>query len=180
MNKKSLLIVMIIFVAVIVFAVVGYNYLSDNFESRIPQSDQNESQTKIPARDFTVYDSIGNEVSLSNIKGKPVVVNFWATWCGPCRSEMPYFDELAKKYKDDVVFLMINIDESDVSEFLKENNYSFDVYYDLDYSASNAYAVSSIPRTVFIDEEGYEIAYYSGAMNEKTLESYIGLLIGEK
>ena len=96
MNSKAKLIVGIVaFLLVIVLATVGYNYLSQNYNESDVQNEEVKQQEEFQkAPDITVLDNGGNEVKLSEKFGKPVIVNFWATWCGPCKSEMPAFDKL--------------------------------------------------------------------------------------
>ena len=138
------------------------------------------------ALDFVVIDSDGNKVSLFNYIGKPIVVNFWATWCGPCRSELPAFENLSKKYDGQVEFLMVNLTDGfsetidNAQRFINENQYTFPVYFDTESSAAYVYDVSSIPETVFINEEGYIVNSHIGAMSEKVLETYIKQLIKDE
>lgn len=136
-----------------------------------------ESSDKLP--DFKVYDMDGNAVTLYESFGKPLVVNFWATWCPPCKAEMPYFDELYKEYGDRVDFMMVNITDgqrdttASVKAFIGSNKYSFPVYCDSEMSAAMAYGVNSIPMTLFIDSEGELINYKVGAISESALESML-------
>ena len=105
----------------------------------IKDNQNKESQSKAP--DFTVINNNGDEVKLSDYIGKLVVVNFWATWCGPCASELPAFDNAYEKYKDEVEFLMVNLTDGysetvdKVKKYVKDNGYTFPVYYDTKYSA---------------------------------------------
>ncbi len=128
---------------------------------------------KVP--DFTVYDREGNEVQLSDFRGKPIILNFWASWCGPCKSEMPDFEELYQEYGEDIHFLMINMTDGyqetveSAGQFLEKSQYTFPVYFDLDYEAAVAYGVTSLPTTFFIDAEGYGVAYGIGAMTRDKL-----------
>lgn len=137
------------------------------------------------APDFTVYDKDGAAVSLSDFVGKPVVLNFWASWCGPCKNEMPDFDEVYKQYGDDVVFLMVNITDGtnetvdSASSFIQSAGYTFPVYYDTELAAVSVYGVSSIPMTFFIDANGDVAAYHTGTMSKDLLLSGINMIYSE-
>ncbi len=136
-----------------------------------------ESENKLP--DFTVYTEDKKAVTLYEKLSKPTVVNFWATWCPPCQSEMPAFNELYKEYGDDIEFMMINLTDgqrdtvANVKTFITENGYDFPVYYDMDMNASATYGVSSIPMTVFIDSDGNLISYKVGAISEDDLKAQL-------
>ena len=138
-----------------------------------------------PAPDFTVYDADGKAYKLSDMKGKPVVLNFWASWCPPCKAEMPDFDEICKEYEGRVTFMMVNLTDGknetveSARNFIHMMEYSFPVYYDTDMDAANKYGIQSIPTTFFIDAEGRLIAYYTGAMSGETLKKGISLIYTE-
>lgn len=138
------------------------------------------------APDFTVMDTEGQQVSLSDYFGKPIVVNFWASWCAPCKSELPAFDKLAAQYGDRVAFLMVNLTDGSsetvdgVKDFVADNGYSFPLFFDTDYSASIAYGITSIPVTILIGADGGVVNSHLGAMDEGTLEAYIQALIGDE
>ena len=95
-----------------------------------------ETQETTPAPDFTVLDYDGKEVKLSAFKGKPVVLNFWASWCGPCKSEMPDFNEIYQEYKDQICFMMVNLTDGTqetmekAKAYVDGQGYSFPVYFD--------------------------------------------------
>lgn len=178
---KNLILYSIAVVLIFILAIFGYRYLTQEYspnEIEIGKDNQNEeSQSKAP--DFTVINNNGDEVKLSDYIGKLVVVNFWATWCGPCASELPAFDNAYEKYKDEVEFLMVNLTDGysetvdKVKKYVKDNGYTFPVYYDTKYSATNAYSIYSIPRTLFIDKKGNLIYSSIGAMSEEILNKYI-------
>jgi len=127
------------------------------------------------APDFSVINGEGEELKLSDKFGKPIILNFWATWCGPCRSELPAFEELYKKYGDEIEFMMINLDDSQIEaeSFISENNYTFPVVYDTKYEASYIYGASSIPLTVIIYDDGTIYGGKYGAMQKEEIEYYI-------
>ena len=110
MKNKVWIIIAVAFVAIMILAAVLYPKLSEKYSSGGDSEPSNEtSENLVEAYDFTVYDSEMNAVKLSDKFGKPIVVNFWASWCGPCKSELPAFDAMYKKYGDEVVFMMINL-----------------------------------------------------------------------
>ncbi len=131
------------------------------------------------APDFTVTDVGGNRVSTADLSGKPVILNFWATWCPPCRSELPAFDKLYRQYGNEVSFMMIDLTDGyretveGVKKFISENGYTFPVYYDTEGSAAEAYNVSSIPFTVAVGRNGNIVGTHLGAMSEAALEKLI-------
>ncbi len=139
----------------------------------------------LPAPDFTVYDGDGNPVKLSDFFGKPIIVNFWATWCPPCKSELPHFEKKFAEYGDEIEFLMVNLTDGGrdtvevVKEFVAEGGYTFPVYYDTEYSAAMTYGTSSIPVTVFIDADGDLLGGITGAMDIDTLQQCIDITLGK-
>lgn len=174
--------VIIAFVAVLAAAVFGYKYLSGRYspEENTGAAQQNSADT---AADFTVFTAAGEEVSFSDYKGKPLVVNLWATWCGPCKSELPAFNELYAEYKNSVEFMMVNLTDGysdtvqSVRKFVEEKQYSFPVFYDTKLSAAKAYTVNSVPLTIFIDKNGVIVNEHLGAMEKDTLQKYIESLL---
>ena len=145
---------------------------------------ETEDPNKNTAPDFPVLDADGNTVRLSDMFGKPVVINFWATWCPPCKRELPDFDRLCREYGDRVVFMMVNLTDGrrdtvdGTKKFVSEKGYTFPVYFDTGLSGAKAYSVSSIPQTTFIDANGNVFATRIGAMNETVLRSYINAILG--
>ena len=147
---------------------------------KVPPAERTEPK----APDFTVFDNEGNPVKLSDYLGKPVVLNFWASWCGPCQHEMPAFQQKYLELGSEVQFLMVNLTGGretvdSASSFISKNGYTFPVFFDTSYSASNAFSVYSIPATYFIDAEGYIVANAVGAINEDVIGRGIDMINGE-
>lgn len=139
------------------------------------------SAKHIKAPDFTVKDADGNDVKLSSFIGKPIVLNLWASWCGPCKNELPDFQSAYDELKNDVTFVMVNLTygsetQSSAKSFLAEKGYTFPVYFDIGGSASDAYAVSSIPASYFIDKDGYLVTRSIGMLTESGLKTAIAMI----
>ena len=198
MNKKQRTLVLLAaaFVLLLVLASLLYARLGDDSGRLMAESDPAGSTpaadpaadaaptpTLAMAPDFTVYDAGGEPVRLSDFRGTPVVINFWASWCGPCQSEMPAFDAAAAEYEGQVRFLMINLTDGSqetqatAQAFLDEQGYAFPVYFDLDLEAASAYGVYGIPVTYFVDAEGRAVAQARSAISAEVLEKGIGMIL---
>ncbi len=134
-----------------------------------------------PAPDFELQNLDGQSISLSDLQGKPILLNFWAIWCPPCRSEMPYMQEIHEEWSDKgLVLLAIDIGEgpSQIKEFLDANNLSLPVLLDSDKSVAQKYNISNIPTTFFIDKDGIIQEKVIGAFPSKTaIEKHLGSII---
>ena len=198
-NNKTVWIMLLFFVLLIGGAYVLYDQLGSQIDmpqlatqSGQTQDETDDNQTvtgesrsetqSALAPNFTVYDLNEDPVKLSDYRGKPVVLNFWSSRCGPCQMEMPDFQKAYNEFGEDVHFLMVNVTDGawdtvdSASSFITENSYTFPVLYDTDGSAASAYGVSSLPTTYFIDAEGNGIAYGMGAMDMDTLISGIEMV----
>lgn len=201
MDKKNVIIILVLaMILVLGGAGILYNQLGQKVapdllatqaaqeteatEASAPTAQTAESENYFTP-EFTVYDLDGKEVHLSDYFGKPIVLNFWASWCGPCQMEMPDFNEKYLEIGDKVQFLIINMTDGSretvetASSFIAEQGYSFPVFYDTDMDAAAVYSVYSLPTTYFIDVEGYTIARATGAINGETLQRGIDMIMPE-
>ena len=189
----KLLIWVLAFAVVIVGASVLYNRLSADVDmggiATTPQvvedpTGETEAQGS-EAPDFTVYDMEGNAHKLSDFRGKPVLLNFWASWCGPCQMEMPDFQKFYESHGDQVHFVIVNLTDGQqetvesASAFIAEKGYTFPVYYDTDIDAAAKYGVSAVPVSYFIDAEGYFVAWAQGALTADMLQQGMDMLLSE-
>lgn len=196
-KKKTLIIIVLALVVLIAGASALYSRLGENWapeqlavaETEPPQATETaqsqEAQTeppKVQAPDFTVYDADGNGVKLSDYFGKPIVVNFWASWCGPCKMEMPDFNVKSQELEGEVQFLMINMTDGSretvetASAFIEAQGYTFPVFFDTTSEAAYTYGAYSLPTTFFIDADGNAIAQATGAISADTLQRGIDMI----
>ncbi len=115
------------------------------------------AQVGIPAPDFQYQDADGQSFSLSDLRGNPVLINFWATWCSPCRIEMPYLQQIYDRFSGKgLVLLAINNGESSsrVGEFMQSQGFSFPVLLDIRGSIAQSYNIVGLPTTFYIDKDG--------------------------
>ncbi len=164
---------------------------TENQQTKISES-ENQKNRKFPLpQDFSLFDQNGMQWTLSQLKGKIVVLNFWATWCPPCRQEMPFFEQvyndLLDSGDDDVFILGIaspnfyrEKDLPDIVKFLNSNNYSYPCLMDFDGIVSGAYNVYAYPTTFFIDRNGETQNVIIGAVSKERLEDLIATLKGDE
>ena len=200
MNKKTLLILCAVLALVLIGAGVLYNFLADDVQLgglvTTPQETQPATEENtVPAEsvpettgateppvniapDFTMLDQEGNEVALASFFGKPIVLNFWASWCGPCKMEMPDIQKFYETYGEEIHFLLVSVDDSvdTAKDFIEKEGYTFPVYFDTTSMGAYTYGASSIPLTFFIDTEGNLTAYYMGAMSESILQQGVDMI----
>lgn len=184
-NSVKWTVIALLLVGIIAGASVMYNKLNEDYNNEIiKQSTTNQEQHSSntnPAPDFTVLDMNGNKVKLSDYKGKPVVLNFWATWCYYCKEEMPDFNEAYKNHPE-VQFLMVNATDGvqetpkKAKSYITEQGYEFDVFFDTNQEAVNNYQVSGFPSTYFIDKDGAIVAHRTGMIDKNALENGINMI----
>ena len=209
-QKKKFSVLLIVLLFVLAGAMFAYRYLSDRVapdtggsllgqvtdtgsetpdtvKSGIEAADTADADAAetFAAMDFTVYDADGNQVSLSDFYGKPILINFWATWCPPCKAELPDFDAVYADYGEDVVFMMVNMTDGSrdtvesASAFVSDNGYSFPVYFDCDLDAAYTYGASSIPMTVLIGADANIIGAQVGILTEDQLRTILDSTLAE-
>lgn len=153
-------------------------------ETEAETETETEAETKIPAIDFTLKDQYGNTHTLSDYKGKTVFLNFWATWCGPCRAEMPDIQKIYETWdqegEDALVVLGIaaplmgqETSEEEIVRFLEENGYTYPVVMDTTGEIFMSYGITAFPTTFMIDREGNVFGYAAGQLNEELMTSII-------
>ena len=182
--KANTKLILLIAALILVFFAAGLLYprLAASYSAEQAPVEQGPVET---APDFEVTDAEGNTVKLSDKFGKPIVVNFWATWCRYCVQEFSEFDDCAREYGDRVEFMMVDLCDGysetvdKAAAFIERLGYTFPVYYDTKLSVPKSYDVSAIPVTVLIDKNGALYRTHIGAMNGDTLRAYIEKLIEE-
>lgn len=132
-----------------------------------------------PAPELVLNTTTGEQVRLSDFKGKPVLINFWATWCPPCRAETPDLQAIHRELGDELVIFSVNVtsqDGGDVEGFMQEFGVTFPVALDVDGVAAQSYNVLGLPTTIFIDRDGIINEVFSGAVNKAYIEAKLSEL----
>lgn len=126
--------------------------------------------------DFALPDLDGNEVALSDHQGEVVLINFWATWCPPCRVEMPDMEAVYREHKDDG-FEILGVDQREpkelVEDFVTERGFSWIFLLDEDFDVSRDYAATSIPRSILVDRDGTVAHIWTGTLTRSQLEQQL-------
>lgn len=200
-NTVKIIALVLIFAAAMTGAIWGYKQLTKGenapekeiiLETKEPK-ETNEGTQEIKEepltqyKDFTVYTVDKTPVSLSNVleNNKPVIINYWATWCGYCKAEMPDFNQCYLEYGDKVEFMMIDIcgngndDRSKAAKYVAEEGFSFPVYYDDELSALSSYYTSGYPTTIVFDAKGNLLYNRSGMLTKDQLEYIIEQITNE-
>lgn len=179
-SKTKVLLSLLGLIALIALAVLMYGWLNKkNTANENPAGNALTAQQQKLAADFSVMDSSGNMVKLSDFLGKPIVLNFWASWCPPCKSEMPEFDKVYGELKDSVVFLMVDLTDGQretvesAKAYAEGQGYAFPIYFDTKGEVSSLYNIDTIPQTFFIDKLGFLTKSTKGTLSEKALRQFI-------
>lgn len=179
MNKSTynLIVTVLVLIIIIGGGMLLYRELQYDVKFEVPLETLDPNAELAP--DFTVQDSSDGVWSLSDFRGKPVVLNFWSSTCPPCMAEMPLFQKYWEEYGDQVEFMIVNLTDgyndtfASAMEVVTENNYTFPVYFDIASEGAVAYSIRSIPMTFFIDANGLIVSEHLGMLTEETLESGI-------
>ena len=150
----------------------------------VDHTDGSEGEKLTPAVDFNLTDQYGNTHTLSQYKGKTIFLNFWGTWCPPCRAEMPdiqkLYEEFDQEGEDALIILGVaapNLgkekSEDGIKTFLEENGYTYPVLMDTEAELFQTYGITSFPTTIMIDRDGNLFGYATGQLNEETMRSII-------
>lgn len=179
-----------IIIILVFLSMSGYAiYQQTNGQRAVEQSVETEVISKQgleigkEAPNFTLLSTNGDRISLSSFKGKKVIVNFWATWCPPCKEEMPVLQTFFEKKDENTVLLAINYTVSErtngeqkVRSFMHDNGYTFPVLLDSSSLVVNTYQIISLPTSYFIDSKGIIRQKYVGAMTPSFLEQTISTI----
>lgn len=167
--KKFLLITVAAAVVGIGAALVWAHYQAGNMNEAAAQSVNTE------APDITATAMDGTQVKLSDLRGKTVFVNFWATWCGPCMQEMPEINALYPEYKDKIEFFTVSIDDAraDYEKYTNESGFAFPMYFGDKNAVINDYGLQGIPASYIIDKYGTITQSHIGGMKEKELRAFL-------
>lgn len=189
-KNKTFILLAVLLVILIGGAGFFYNKLSSAYKTdtltKPSQTTENETEsgetTVETAPDFTMTNASGEEVKLSDFFDKPVVLNFWASWCGPCKSEMPHFEDAYQKYGEDINFVIVNLTDGaretveNASDFIEEQGYTFPLYFDTNTEGAMTYGTYSIPVTYFIEADGVPVAQANGALDAATLQKGLDMI----
>ncbi len=159
--------------------VLATNSFSQPEAGMIEEVDSGDTpQVNAPAPDFELENLTGEKKHLTDYQGKVVVLNFWATWCGPCKDEMPFFQEIYESYASEIEVLAVNNQESvdKVIPFVEELGLTYEIMMDNDGSVATQYQVLGFPTTYFIDPNGIIKFLHVGVLTEEQLDGYLNLL----
>lgn len=177
-SRKALLTILVT-ISISIGLVLHYkeSSLADNKNYAIHLGIQEYSKP-VEAKNFTLTDVYNKKVNLKSYRGKVVMLNFWATWCNPCRMEMPSMEKLYKQFKDKglvIISIASGDTQKEVSSFMKEYRLTFPALLDYDYAVSDDYKVWAVPTTYFINAKGEIVGKAQGSRdwNNQDAAQYI-------
>ncbi|OGT29543.1 MAG: hypothetical protein A2W28_07205 [Gammaproteobacteria bacterium RBG_16_51_14] len=180
MNAKSYKLLIILASAGLVLALVVTGLLLTQGDAKNEFSSKSSAETKEPVPNFTLLLIDGKNFNLSDYKGKPILINFFASWCLPCREEMPALEKIAHEYKPKgVVFLGIAIDDTEekMKNFIAKYGVTFPVGLDKTAAIQKSFGLYGIPTTYFIDKRGIINYFHSGSVTEELLQHELDKLL---
>jgi len=177
-NHLGRVIIGLVLVMTIVFTAMGFRsppiigYIVDDLD---PVS---KPQINSPAPDFTLRSLNGENININDLKGKVVIINFWATWCSPCRLEMPVFQNKFDEFSEELLILAVNSQDTaeDAQFFMDELNLSFDVLLDTSGEVHKKYQVRGFPTTYVVDNDGIIRKQHVGTITEDQLDEYLSII----
>ncbi|WMJ84663.1 TlpA family protein disulfide reductase [Oscillospiraceae bacterium LTW-04] len=193
-DKRRLAVTISVLLIMMVVSAAIYNAYKDRIDpstGKLTRASQLKNQVPVTstapetldalaskASDFTMKDAEGNDILLSSFEGKPVVLNFWTSWCSHCKAEMPRFEEAYKQYGDQVQFIMLNAVKSEKKEedgknYIQNSEFTFPVFYDMDGKAIPLYNIRGFPATMFIDKDGKIVERSLGELTQEKLDENI-------
>jgi peroxiredoxin len=160
--------------------VIFFGFLKEDTPPKVSELTQGDDPLPVPsldapAPDFVLESLSGESIQLEDYRGKPVLLNFWATWCAPCRLEMPAFQSRFEEYKGELAVVAVNNAESpeDVRSFVDEMGLTFDILLDPEAEVQRLYLVRGYPTSVLIDADGIMRMQHIGLMTEDQLDGYL-------
>lgn len=181
-RRETILGSLIIF-GIIVAAIAGVGYLLQPKSPSRPIQEDRQEHLGTPATDFSLTDLERTTFQLSDFRGKVLVIDFMATWCGPCRMQMPHYKIIWEKYGNRIALMSIDIDPQESEEVLKAFAQRFPyatwIWARDTANLAQAYGVSAIPKTVIIDQDGYIRFTHTGVTDASTFIEEIDELLGE-
>ena len=179
----NLIVTLLILVIVIGGGMLLYRNLQDDVVLNVPTEQPDPTVETAP--DFSFQDSSEGIYSLSDFRGKPVILNFWSSTCPPCMAEMPLFQKYWEQYGEQIHFVIVNLTDgyndtfASAMKVVEENQFTFPVYFDTSSAGAIAYSIRSIPMTYFLNEDGVIVSEHLGMLTEQTLEEAIGSLLAD-
>ena len=181
-NKFKILTILILMLMII--ASIGACNLSHSNQASKAEIIENNEKSSLPEfANVEVSLFSGDQIKISDLKGKVIVLNFWASWCPPCRWEMPYFEKAWKEYKDqDVVFIGISqdLDVNDAKEFADSTGVTYYLGLDPDNKLSIDLGIIELPTTIILDEDGKVTRRFTKSIGEKLLNRILNQVIREQ